>query len=433
MTSAAPCSAIQTRRVFYIPGFDPMPARAYRERYRRQSRIQAAHSGHVIAISPRRAEDDFGWRVTATIAEQKVVTDVTVLIWADIVRSSMQLGILATYRALLATAWTYLASGALFRLMRLRKGPIIAALYPVIVLIVQAVLASGLGYGTYHATLALGGLLGDWGRFGALLTGAASAMGAVVWLTFLRWCQRRDHLLAWYLMHDYAFSAQAKGAYPPAQEARMVAFAEVIAAALATDTDEVLIVGHSSGAILAISVLADLVRTGRVPSEGPHLSLLTLGHVVPMVSFLPEAHRLRADLAYLSASPTLAWVDVTAPGDGCSFALCDPVAVSGVAPPINAGRWSFRPPIPEPCAPRHGPRCAGGFSRRIFNISTPSISCPGGSRITTTSPSPPVPCRWARGSLRAPPHPVASPRRSTAFRACANDCARPAPQAAIAA
>jgi hypothetical protein len=26
------------------------------------------------------------------------------------------------------------------------------------------------------------------------------------------------------------------------------------------------------------------------------------------------------------------WVDVTAPGDGCSFALCDPVAVSGMAP-----------------------------------------------------------------------------------------------------
>jgi hypothetical protein len=27
------------------------------------------------------------------------------------------------------------------------------------------------------------------------------------------------------------------------------------------------------------------------------------------------------------------WVDVTAPGDGCAFALCDPVAVSGVASP----------------------------------------------------------------------------------------------------
>jgi hypothetical protein len=54
--------------------------------------------------------------------------------------------------------------------------------------------------------------------------------------------------------------------------------------------------------------------------------------VVPMLSFLPRADRLRADLAYLSAARQVTWVDVTAPGDGCAFALCDPVAVSGVAP-----------------------------------------------------------------------------------------------------
>jgi hypothetical protein len=59
--------------------------------------------------------------------------------------------------------------------------------------------------------------------------------------------------------------------------------------------------------------------------------------VVPMVSFLPKAYRLRADLAYLSASDQITWVDVTAPGDGCAFALCDPVSVSGVAPPNK--RW----------------------------------------------------------------------------------------------
>lgn len=51
-----------------------------------------------------------------------------------------------------------------------------------------------------------------------------------------------------------------------------------------------------------------------------------------MVSYLPRATRLRADLAYLSTRPELFWLDVTAPGDGCAFALCDPVAVSGVAP-----------------------------------------------------------------------------------------------------
>ena len=118
----------------------------------------------------------------------------------------------------------------------------------------------------------------------------------------------------------------------------MAEFADEIAQALQEDSDEVLVVGHSSGAHLAVSILADLIRAGRVPKDGPVLSFLSLGQVVPMVSFLPRAERLRADLAYLSTRGELAWVDVTAPGDGCAFALCDPVAVSGVAPE-SGKRW----------------------------------------------------------------------------------------------
>ncbi len=102
---------------------------------------------------------------------------------------------------------------------------------------------------------------------------------------------------------------------------------------LAGDWDEVLVVGHSSGAYLGISVLADLIRSGRVPAQGPRLSYLSLGHVVPMASFLPRANRLRADLRFLAARDELDWIDVTAPGDACCFGLCDPVAVSGVEPP----------------------------------------------------------------------------------------------------
>ena len=75
--------------------------------------------------------------------------------------------------------------------------------------------------------------------------------------------------------------------------------------------------GHSSGAYLAVSVLADALRMGEIP-EGKRVALLTLGHVVPMVSFLPRAGRLRADLAVSQrASDRITWVDVTAPGDGC--------------------------------------------------------------------------------------------------------------------
>ncbi|WP_109666102.1 hypothetical protein [Roseicyclus mahoneyensis] len=326
---------VTRRHVFYIPGFDPVPPRAYRERYRREAARQAALSGYEIdkGVAPQGAR--FGWGVTARIEGAEVTTGLEVLYWADIVQAGMKGGILATYLALARTAWAYVGSGALFRLMRLRKGPVIAALYPVLVLLGQLVLAllAGAALGAVVVWLvAVAGL--------ALPTMLAAAIRtlafiAAVWL-FLRWCARRDHLYAWYLMKDYAFSSRHGGAYPPEQEARMALFADRIATALASDVNEVLVVGHSSGAYIAISVLADLIRAGRVPADGPTLSLLTLGHVVPMVSFLPRATRLRADLAYLSAQ-TVAWVDVTAPGDGCAFALCDPVAVSGVAPPGK--RW----------------------------------------------------------------------------------------------
>jgi acetyl esterase/lipase len=117
----------------------------------------------------------------------------------------------------------------------------------------------------------------------------------------------------------------------------MAQFADLIADALQEPVEEVLIVGHSSGAHLAVSVLADLLRDRRVPAKGPALAFLSLGQVVPMVSFLPDAQRLRRDLQYLSETEALCWVDVTAPGDGCAFALCDPVSVSGVA--RTGKRW----------------------------------------------------------------------------------------------
>ncbi len=34
---------------------------------------------------------------------------------------------------------------------------------------------------------------------------------------------------------------------------------------------------------------------------------------------------------------SITWVDVSAPGDGCSFALCDPLAVTGMATPEQKG------------------------------------------------------------------------------------------------
>ncbi len=333
--SSVPEQQVYRRRVFYIPGYDPIHPRRYRELYRTESAHQAAISGYQFAVKAAMGDGPFGWHVTADIEGATVATRFGVLVWSDLVRDSMAGSILATYGHLLRTAWTYIASGALWRLMQLRKGPVIAALYPVAFLLLQLLLACTVAVAVGYA---LPWLLSWFGLAVRAIDIAAWGLGVAAAWAVLRWFRAKDgRFYAYYLMHDYAYSAQGNGSYPAALEARIVTFTELLAEALLDDVDEVLLVGHSSGAHLGVSLLADLLRAGRVPAQGPALGFLSLGQVVPMQSFLPDAHRLRADLHYLSARSEITWIDVTAPGDGCAFALCDPVAVSGVAPAQK--RW----------------------------------------------------------------------------------------------
>ena len=326
---------VRKRRVFYIPGYDPIHPRRYRELYRTEGAAQAGISGYSLTLSRKQTKGPYGWHVAAEMDGQRSEADIEVLVWSDIVRGSMEATIPGTYWQLLRTAWIYISTGALRRLMRLRKGPVIAALYPVGMLLLQALLALLLAWGVAHAIGLIAGSAGLNGLSAAL---PAWVLGLGAGYALLRWFKKRDgKFFAYYLMHDYAHSAASRGAILPEMDVRMGEFRALIADALHDKTlDEVLVVGHSSGAHLGVSVLADLIRDG-LPEGRAALGFLTLGQVVPMVSFLPQAKRLRADLKYLSQRTELAWVDVTAPGDGCAFALCDPVAVSGVAP--EGKRW----------------------------------------------------------------------------------------------
>ncbi len=92
-------------------------------------------------------------------------------------------------------------------------------------------------------------------------------------------------------------------------------------------------VGHSSGAHLGVSILCRSDPSGQGAQGRP-------GAVIPVhwgrwCRWCPSCQRPTGCAPICTICRTrdeLTWVDVTAPGDGCAFALCDPVAVSGVAP-----------------------------------------------------------------------------------------------------
>ena len=244
MGGSAAAGSVRRRRVFYNPRYDPFPPRRYRELYRREGAAQAEISGYALS----QVADADGWRVTALMDGALVETRIEVLGWSDLVQVSMGAGIAATYGKLLLTVAVYLRGGVLWRLLQLRRGPVLAGFYPVAMLLAQLALAVLAGLGVAQLAGWVAGLAG---------------MGLL--LAIFR---RMDHrLFAHYLMHDLAFSARGGGACPPALEARLAEFRARLWAALDEDCDEVLVVGHSSGAHLAVSVLADLLGDG-LPGGG---------------------------------------------------------------------------------------------------------------------------------------------------------------------
>ena len=77
--------------------------------------------------------------------------------------------------------------------------------------------------------------------FGVVSTG-------IIWpiLALIQKCDGK--IFAHYLMQDYAHTARHRGAYDPELSTRLDAFRHTIEEALGDGYDEVLVVGHSSGA-----------------------------------------------------------------------------------------------------------------------------------------------------------------------------------------
>ncbi len=290
------------RLVFFLPGFDPNPARRYRELFRREAPRQAAIAGYRLEMLPGAGPDR--WRARFEENGRVTETEFRVLGWSDLVLPEMSAAPAAMSRRVWTILRRYLGSGAAAALWHLNRGPVLVCLFPIAVLLVRSLLLVAVCWALWH-------LAGLWGL-------PLAALG--LWAEARLFARLDRVLYVSYLIADIHFWCRDGGALDAALENRLDGFASVIREAKG-HAGEILLAGHSSGAGLAVSVAARLA-----PADRP--GLLTLGQSIPMVSFLPGGRWLRRDLAAVAAGGT-PWVDVTAPGDPCCFALCDPAAVAG--------------------------------------------------------------------------------------------------------
>jgi pimeloyl-ACP methyl ester carboxylesterase len=113
-------------------------------------------------------------------------------------------------------------------------------------------------------------------------------------------------------------------------DARLDRFADVLVTqARDGSLDEIVIVGHSLGATLAIEVVARaLARDPNLGCHGPAICVLTVGSTIPKFSLHPAGERFRQCTARLVSEPSIAWAEYHARADAISFYKFHPVTLS---------------------------------------------------------------------------------------------------------
>lgn len=289
------------RKVFYLGGFDPRGVRFYHQMYREQALVHERLSGEHLSVSGRRAGPASSALWTVENEAGGVVTDYEFLRWEDLIGK-------VWIRNPMLLAWrsvaTYLAHARFmqFRRMRkLRRGPVITILYPPILgLLIPLLIALVAG-------LALGLIVPGWlaALFG-LGVGIAASGKPLAKL-----------VVPWLLRFMY-FNHRLAAAGPGAElDARIDAFAERIASQLDEPYEEILLVTHSNGTILGMTLMRRLLerRGGRVPDN---FTLVTLGQVVPVVALRQDARWYHDDLRAL-ATQDFRLVDISSPPDGAAY------------------------------------------------------------------------------------------------------------------
>jgi len=105
----------------------------------------------------------------------------------------------------------------------------------------------------------------------------------------------------------------------------------LVAVARASEVDELAVIGHSAGSVIASALMARALELDpELGRRGPRLVLLTLGSVMPAVALHPAARRMREIVRRLAIEPTLAWIDCQSRKDVMNFPDFDPVEGIGV-------------------------------------------------------------------------------------------------------
>ena len=310
-------TTVSKRLVLHVGGYDPITphAGAQRRFVREIARFQLIWSVKASIDGLRDGADAMKWNVTTTGPNWRVETDYHLVRWDDVIETFSRRPIYWRIPLGIIAFLDFVVSGALLGYLRTNWHYAVFFLYPFVM------------FGASSLVAFLIGLL-------VLKANGSIAVAIVVVVVLLagllvgpwRWL----HLGA--LFDDWSFSREyvRKGNWILEQRLDRLA-AQIVAAASGSDADELLIIGHSLGAVLAVDLLDRALRLD--PAFGMRkipVTFITIGSSVLKIGMHRGATRFRAALARVALSPDIFWGDYQARVDIMNFYNTNPMAEMGL-------------------------------------------------------------------------------------------------------
>jgi len=313
-----PADAIIAKRlVFHIGGYDPMRPEVAHSRFVRElRRFKETWSASMASVSePEIGVDEATWDVVTTGPNWRVHTHYRFVRWDDLIDAAgsqpMWRRLPFAFLAFLDFVW----SGALWGYLRTNWRYAGFFLYPFLVVVIFAAAAwfTGASIGKMMESSSVG-----------------VAAGLAAFVVLLRWPGSALHLPL--LFDDWIFSRHYVRRGDPILERRFDRIArEINVAARGRGADEIVIVGHSLGAVFAIDLLdRALSLDPALGRRNAPVVLLSIGSSILKIGLHRQALRFRAALERVASAPGVFWAEYQALIDVMNFYNIDPTRELGL-------------------------------------------------------------------------------------------------------
>jgi pimeloyl-ACP methyl ester carboxylesterase len=313
---------VHKRLVIYVQGYDPRGLAEYYQMFQREfARTCELYglTGEVGDVKEHPKRSTANWDVTTDGDGWHVQTDYRLLRWDDIVREDQARPAWWKIVQMYRTIGVAILNGAFRRVLRADWRFGLFAFFPLVLITAWIFLGTFFGILCMNLVAGLGAP-----ELVSKIVGSVTGAGgfaSILWLTepITRLLQRCDEAAT----TDQLVNRKRKDI-----EQRMDTLtSEAVDAVRKSNADEVVIVGHGFGSVLAIDLVGRaLVREPALGHDGPRVALLTLGANLPVVGFDPEAKWFRNRLRQLAVAPDIDWVDYQSRDDALNFCPFDPVA-----------------------------------------------------------------------------------------------------------